>query len=43
VAASVLSLPTVALTALLVERIAARQAIRTNQTLSGSWSSWPRG
>jgi hypothetical protein len=35
-------LGTIVLTGILVERISARQSIRTNQTISRSWASWRR-
>lgn len=41
-AACGLGLGTIVLTGILVERISARQSIRTNQTISRSWASWRR-
>jgi Domain of unknown function (DUF4328) len=41
-AACGLGLGAIVLTAILAERIAARQSIRTNQAISGSWANWRR-
>jgi hypothetical protein len=41
-AACGVGLGAIVLTAILVERISARQSIRTNQTISRSWASWRR-